>query len=98
MAELRTLGVEHVFGVSTQSTAYQKEAKERLHLPYDLLSDESLGFATALRLPTFEWQGQQLIKRLALAVQDGRIVKAWYPVFPPDRNAKEVLEWLAVKK
>jgi peroxiredoxin len=98
MAELRKNGVEHVFGLSTQTTPYQKEAKDRLHLPYDLLSDEHLNFAKALHLPMFEWQGQPLIKRLALAVKDGRIEKVWYPVFPPDRNAKEVLEWLAIKK
>ena len=98
IGELHKLGVEHVFGVSAQDSAYQKEAKERLHLPYELLSDEHLEFQKALNLPTFDWQDKTLIRRLALAVKDARIVKVWYPVFPPDRNAKEVVEWLAINK
>ena len=98
MADLRELGVEHVFGISTQDTLYQKEAKDRLHLPYELLSDEHLEFANALQLPTLEWQDKTLLKRLALAIKDARIIKAWYPVFPPDRSAKDVVEWLAIKK
>ncbi|CAN9095226.1 hypothetical protein CC77DRAFT_801446 [Alternaria alternata] len=98
MAQLRDLGVKHVFGLSTQDTAYQKEAKDRLHLPYELLSDENLQFANALKLPTFTWKNQTLIKRCALAVKDGIIIKIWYPVFPPDSNAKDVVEWLAGRK
>ncbi|KAH3911468.1 hypothetical protein HBI56_103590 [Parastagonospora nodorum] len=98
LAELAKLGVKNVFGLSTQDTPYQTEAKERLHLPYDLLSDKELAFAEALKLPTFEWQGKQLIKRLALAVEDAKIIHVWYPVFPPDSNAKEVLNWLALRK
>ncbi|KAF2128211.1 thioredoxin-like protein [Dothidotthia symphoricarpi CBS 119687] len=94
MAELRKLGVNNVFGLSSQDTPYQAEAKERLHLPYELLSDEKLEFAKALKLPTFEWKGKVLIKRLALAVKDGIVVKVWYPVFPPDSNAREVVKWL----
>jgi peroxiredoxin len=97
-AELAKLGVKNVFGLSTQDTPYQIEAKERLHLPYDLLSDIELAFAEALKLPTFEWQGKHLIKRLALAVEDAKIIHVWYPVFPPDSNAKEVLNWLAHRK
>ncbi|KAF5378537.1 hypothetical protein D9615_007192 [Tricholomella constricta] len=93
-AELRGLGVSHIFGFSTQDTAYQAELKERLHLPYDLLSDEELKWAEALKLPTFEWEGRRLVKRLAIAVEDGKIVKTWYPIFPPDRSAHEVIEWL----
>ncbi|KAK3112733.1 hypothetical protein LTR53_010681 [Teratosphaeriaceae sp. CCFEE 6253] len=87
-------GVERIFGCSTQDTAYQNEVKERVHLPYELLSDEKLELTKALKLPTHEWQGKTLIKRMALAVESGKIVRIWYPVFPPDQNAGEVLEWL----
>lgn len=87
-------GVKRVFGLSTQDTTYQTEAKERLGLPYDLLSDERLAFVEALRLPTFEWEGKRVVRRITLAVEGGRIVRVWYPVFPPDRSADEVLEWL----
>lgn len=89
---LYDLGVKHLFGLSTQDTSYQEEVKERLHLPYDLLSDEDGGFARGLGLPLFEWRGGMLIRRLALAIEDARIVKVWYPVFPPDRNAQDVVE------
>lgn len=92
--ELRKLGAR-VFGLSTQNTAYQREASERLHLPFELLSDETLAFAEALRLPTFEADGMTLIKRLTLVVDDGRITKVFYPVFPPNRSAEEVIEWLS---
>ncbi|KAK4542818.1 hypothetical protein LTR36_006194 [Oleoguttula mirabilis] len=88
------LGVSRIFGVSTQDTSYQQEIKERVQLPYQLLSDEKLEMVTALTLPTFEYQGKALIKRLTLAVEDGKIVRVWYPVFPPDKSASEVLEWL----
>lgn len=97
MGELRKLGVNTIFGVSTQNTPYQKEVKSRVHLPYELLSDANLRFTKALELPTFEWQGKRLIKRLALAIEDGNIIRVWYPVFPPDTNAKEVVAWLAAK-
>lgn len=88
------LGVSKVFGISTQDTPYQQEAKERIRLPYELLSDEKLELVRALKLPTFEWEGGKVIKRLTLAVQDGKIAKVWYPVFPPDKSADEVLAWL----
>jgi peroxiredoxin len=91
--ELRALGAR-VFGLSTQSSGYQREAVERLHLPYGLLSDEDLGFAEALGLPTFEADGMVLLKRLTMVMNDGRIEKVFYPVFPPDRNAEEVITWL----
>jgi peroxiredoxin len=94
-AELTALGVTHVHGLSTQSTAYQKEATERLHLPFSLLSDEKLAFAKAMRLPTFEVDGMTLIKRLALVIDNGVIRKVFYPVFPPDRNATDVVAWLS---
>jgi peroxiredoxin len=91
--EIGALGTR-VFGLSTQSTAYQQEAAERLHLPFELLSDEELAFARALDLPTFEVEGMVLLKRLTLIIDDGRIEKVFYPVFPPDRNAEEVVEYL----
>jgi len=83
-----------VFGLSTQTTDYQQEAAARLHLPFALLSDAELAFARALRLPTFQVAGMTLIKRLTLIIRDGRIVKVFYPVFPPDKNAEEVIGWL----
>jgi peroxiredoxin len=93
-AELTGLGVDQLFGLSTQDTAYQAEAAERLHLPFPLLSDAGLTLATALRLPTFEAWGDTLIRRMALVIEDRRIVKVFYPVFPPDANAGQVVDWL----
>lgn len=93
--ELRQAGATQVFGLSTQTTAYQQEVVERLHLPFALLSDEELAFTHALRLPTFEFDGMTFIKRLTLIVADGKIIKVFYPVFPPDQNAVEVLTWLS---
>lgn len=92
-AELRRLGAE-VFGLSAQDTAYQREAAERLHLPFPLLSDADLRFAHALRLPTFSAAGMTLLKRVTLLLRDGQIEKVWYPVFPPEKNAGEVVRWL----
>ncbi|KAH8745566.1 putative thiol-specific antioxidant protein [Diaporthe sp. PMI_573] len=86
-------GIDKLFGLSTQSTEIQEEFRERSHIPYDILSDAKLEFACALRLPLFEYEGNQLVKRLTLAIHKGRIVKHWYPVFPPDKNVYEVLEW-----
>lgn len=94
-SDLKKHGVDAVYGISTQDSGYQAEAKERLRLPYELLSDEKLGLVKALGLPTFEWEGRHVIRRLTLAIQDGQIVKVWYPVFPPDKSAEEVLEWLS---
>ncbi len=93
-AELRNLGAR-VYGISTQDTDYQKEAAERLHLPFELLSDEDLEFATALGLPTFEVEGMVLLKRLTFMANGGLIEKVFYPVFPPNKNAEEVIEWLS---
>jgi peroxiredoxin len=93
--ELKTLGVSELFGLSTQDSAYQREAVERLHLPFELLSDENLEFARALKLPTFEVDGMTLIKRMALIVREGVIRKVFYPVFPPDKNASDVRAWLS---
>ena len=92
--KLKALGVSELFGLSTQDTAYQQEAVDRLHLAFELLSDEKLEFAQTLRLPMFEVDGMKLIKRITLIVRDGKIVKVFYPVFPSDRNADEVIEWL----
>jgi peroxiredoxin len=92
-AELQALGAT-VFGVSTQTTAYQQEAVERLHLPFELLSDADLTFATALRLPTFEVDGMTLIRRLTLVISDGRIEHVFYPVPAPAQNAEGVIAWL----
>ena len=92
-AELRDLGAR-VFGLSTQDTKYQQEAAERLYLPFELLSDEGLAFAKTLGLPTFEADGMILLKRLTLIIEDGWIGKVFYPVFPPGKNAEEVLAWL----
>lgn len=83
-----------VFGLSTQDTAYQQEAVERLHLPFPLLSDQELCFARALHLPTFHVEGMELIKRLTLVCTEGKIDKVFYPVFPPDKNAEHVMAWL----
>ena len=91
--ELRLLGAK-VFGLSAQDTEYQREAVRRLHLPFELLSDERLEFARALDLPTFQAGGMTLIKRLTMIVYDGRIEKVFYPVFPPHENAGEVVGWL----
>jgi peroxiredoxin len=93
-AELGAAGASAVYGLSTQSPAYQKELHERLHLPFPLLSDEGLRFATALRLPLFEAWGETLLKRLTLVADDGKIVHVFYPIFPPDGHAEEVLAWL----
>ncbi|MBI1926071.1 peroxiredoxin [Candidatus Poribacteria bacterium] len=92
--KLQALGAQ-VFGLSTQDTDYQREAVERLHLPFELLSDLELAFARNLRLPTFEVEGMTLIKRLTLIILDGQIEKVLYPIFPPDKNAEEVIAWLS---
>jgi peroxiredoxin len=93
-AELKSAGASHVFGLSTQSNEYQTEMASRLHLPFPVLSDEKLELTRALKLPTMEVAGLTLIKRLALIIDDARITHAFYPVFPPDRNAGDVLAWL----
>ena len=93
-AELRSLGATHVFGLSTQDGAYQREMAERLHLPFPVLSDGGLDLARALDLPTMSVAGMTLLKRLTLVIDDGRINHAFYPVFPPDRSAEDVVEWL----
>jgi peroxiredoxin len=97
-AELKRLGVDRLYGLSTQDTAYQREAAERLHLPFAVLSDERLDLARAIKLPTFTAAGMTLLKRMALVIDDGVITKVFYPVFPPDKNAEEVIEWLQASR
>jgi len=84
-----------VFGLSTQTQDYQREMAKRLHLPFPVLSDSGLRFSRALRLPTFDAAGQTLIKRLTLIARDGAIEHVFYPVFPPDESAAQVMTWLA---
>jgi peroxiredoxin len=91
--ELQKLNTK-VFGLSTQMTDYQREAKERLHLPFDLLSDESLHFSHTLKLPLHHVQGMNLTKRVTLVFNDGVIIKYFYPIFPPDKNIDDVIDWL----
>ena len=96
--ELKRLGVAQLYGLSTQDTAYQQEAASRLHLPFAILSDEKMTLTRALKLPTFTTSGMTLLKRMALVIDDGTISKAFYPVFPPDKNAAEVIAWLQASK
>jgi peroxiredoxin len=83
-----------VFGVSTQDTAYQQEMVKRLEVPFEVLSDEQMAFARALKLPTFTVDGMTLLKRLTIVARNGRIEHVFYPVFPPDKHAEEVIAWL----
>jgi peroxiredoxin len=94
-AELKRLGVQHLFGLSTQDPAYQQEAAERLHLPFALLSDEHLALSRAMKLPTFQTSGMTLLKRFTLVIDDGVVTHVFYPVFPPDQSAADVIEWLS---
>ena len=91
--DLATLHAE-VFGLSTQSTAYQQEMVKRLEVPFEVLSDEHRVFARALRLPTFTVEGMTLLKRLTLILRNNRVEHVFYPVFPPDAHADEVIAWL----
>ena len=97
-AELKAAGVDHLFGLSTQDSAYQREAAQRLHLPFPILSDAALALTGAMRLPTFETGGLTLLKRLTLVIDGGAITHVFYPVFPPDRSADDVIAWLAANK
>ena len=93
-AEMRQLGLTALYGLSTQDLAYQREVAERLHLPFAILSDANLELTRAMRLPTFAVDGMTLIKRMAWVIDDGVLTQVFYPVFPPDRSATEVVEWL----
>lgn len=93
-AELSMLGVRHVYGVSAQTTAYQKEAVDRLHLPFPLLSDAGGDLRRAASLPAMTVDEMTLLKRMTLISRNGIIERVFYPVFPPDRNAQDVMDWL----
>jgi len=96
-AELRALGVDALFGLSTQDPEYHLEAARRLHLPFPLLSDDALALTHTMNLPTFETAGMTLLKRFTLIISNGTIEHVFYPVFPPDRNASDVISWLSEK-
>jgi len=91
--ELRSLGAT-VYGLSTQTTDYQREAVSRLHLPFALLSDANGEFSSTLQLPWFEVGGTRLLKRLTLIIREGRILHCFYPVFPPNKDAETVIAWI----
>lgn len=97
-SELKALGVNHVFGLSTQAPEEQREAAERLHLPFAILSDQHLNLTSTMRLPTFETSGMTLLKRFTLIINEGAVEHVFYPVFPPDRNASDVVEWLTLRR
>jgi peroxiredoxin len=92
--DLAAAGAQAVYGLSSQDTDYQREAVDRLRLPFAMISDEDLRVADALRLPTFEADGMTLYKRITLIVRDGTIEHVFYPVFPPGEHAERVLDWL----
>lgn len=83
-----------IFGLSSQATEYQLEVKNRLHLPFELLSDASMLLKKSLGLPTFFAGNIEMYKRLTLIVENNQIINTFYPVFPPDKNVHEVIEWL----
>jgi peroxiredoxin len=93
-AELKVAGANEIFGLSTQSTKYQAEVAERLHLPFPLLSDVDLLLATALNLPTLIVSDVVMLKRLTMVISEGQIEQIFYPIFPPDQNAADVVDWL----
>lgn len=95
--ELLEAGADAVFGLSSQPTGYQREAAERLHLPFALLSDPGHRLVTSLRLPTFEVDGAALYKRVTLICNAGVVEHVFYPVFPPDTHAAQVLDWLTAR-
>jgi len=92
--QLLDAGADHLFGLSVQTTDYQQETVERLHLPFPLLSDAQGNFRTELNLPVMAVEGMTLLKRLTMISVDGKIEKIFYPVFPPDRNPSDVQKWL----
>jgi len=83
-----------VYGLSSQTMEYQLEVKERLHLPFSLLSDSGLQLKENLKLPTFQVEGKELYKRITIILKNNVIAKVFYPVFPPDKNADDVIAWL----
>jgi peroxiredoxin len=93
-ADLVAAGAVGVFGLSSQDTDYQREAVQRLRLPFQMLADPTFRLAAALNLPTFEAGGMTLYRRLTMIVLDGVIEHVFYPVFPPNEHAEQVLRWL----
>lgn len=91
--ELLALKVD-VFGLSTQTTAYQQEMVQRLHVPFEVLSDAGFKLYEALQLPSFVVDDVRLLKRLTLIVHDRHIEHVFYPVFPPNESAEQVIAWL----
>ena len=96
-SQLKKLNVDNIFGLSTQNNQYQKEMVKRLSLPYQVLSDEKLEFANQLKLPIFEVEHMKLIKRITLILSNNKIIKYFYPVFPPDKNVNDVIKFLVKK-
>ena len=97
-SKLKKLGIDNIFGLSTQSTEYQKELATRLHLPYPILSDEKLEFAKMLNLPTFKVLNMNLLKRITLILKDNKIIKYFYPIFPPTKNIEDVINFFKNSK
>ena len=97
-SKLKKLGIDNIFGLSTQSTEYQKELATRLHLPYPILSDEKLEFAKMLKLPTFKVLNMNLLKRITLILKDNKIIKYFYPIFPPTKNIEDVINFFENSK
>jgi len=95
---LRGLGVRHLFGISTQDSDYQKEAAARLHLPFPLLSDSERAFTNALQLPTFEVEGVTFMRRMSMIIRDGVILKVFYPILHPERDAMNIVQALLSTK
>lgn len=93
-SQISSLGASQVFGISTQSPAYQAEVHARLQLPYDLISDQGHELQQAMNLPTFDWEGGEVLRRVTLAIEGGMVVKVWYPVFPPDKATDRIVQWL----
>jgi peroxiredoxin len=96
-AELLDAGARAVYGLSSQDVDYQAELAQRLGLPFEVISDTDLALAAALDLPTFTVEGERLYKRLTMIIADGRIEQVFYPIFPPDEHAAEVLDWLRAR-
>ena len=97
-AELKAVGVGDLFGLSTQDPDYQREAAERLHLPFAILSDEHLKLTRAMNLPCFTTSAMTLLKRFTLVINHGTVEHVLCPVFPPDRSASDVVEWFSQKR
>ena len=96
-AALSACGINYLFGLSTQTSEDQQEVAVRLHLPFLLLSDAHLRLTEALALPTFSVAGQILLKRFTLVIHQGQIIQVFYPIFPPDQNATQIMDWLKTR-